>query len=112
MPQKLEERLGRAPATGTLWHMQTLPACCMLRLQVDMVIVGDDCALPHSRLTGRRGIAGTILVHKVAGAAAAAGDDLASVRGKAAAAAACLGSMGAATRACTLPGTQPADPPR
>ena len=81
-------------------------------MQVDRVIVGDDCALPHSRLTGRRGIAGTVFVHKVAGAAAAAGDDLAAVTKKVAAAAACLGSMGVATRACTLPGAQPADPPR
>ena len=34
-------------------------------VQVEMVVVGDDCALPHSRLVGRRGIAGTVLVHKV-----------------------------------------------
>lgn len=31
-----------------------------------MVIVGDDCALPPPRgVAGRRGLAGTILVHKV-----------------------------------------------
>lgn len=31
-----------------------------------MVIVGDDCALPPPRgIAGRRGLAGTILVHKV-----------------------------------------------
>ena len=30
-----------------------------------MLVVGDDCALPYSRLVGRRGIAGTVLVHKV-----------------------------------------------
>ena len=48
--------------------------------QVEMVAVGDDCALPHiSPLTGRRGIAGSILVLKVAGAAAAAGNDLTTV---------------------------------
>jgi len=41
--------------------MLTVTAC----LQVEMVVVGDDCALPHSRLVGRRGIAGTVLVHKV-----------------------------------------------
>lgn len=33
-------------------------------VQVEMVVVGDDCALPHSRITGRRGIAGTVFVHK------------------------------------------------
>lgn len=31
-----------------------------------MVIVGDDCALPPPRgIAGRRGLAGTVLVHKV-----------------------------------------------
>lgn len=40
------------------------PDACALP-QVEMVVVGDDCALPHSRLTGRRGIAGTLFVHKV-----------------------------------------------
>ncbi|KAK2985543.1 hypothetical protein RJ640_006430 [Escallonia rubra] len=36
--------------------------------QVEMVIVGDDCALPPPRgIAGRRGLAGTILVHKVRG---------------------------------------------
>ena len=48
-----------------------------------MLVVGDDCALSPSRLVGRRGIAGTVFVHKVAGASAAAGDDLATVLAKA-----------------------------
>ena len=30
-----------------------------------MVIVGDDCALAPRGVAGRRGLAGTILVHKV-----------------------------------------------
>jgi hypothetical protein len=34
-------------------------------MQVEILVVGDDCALPHRRLVGRRGIAGTVLVHKV-----------------------------------------------
>ncbi len=33
--------------------------------RVEMVIVGDDCALQARGITGRRGIAGTVLVHKV-----------------------------------------------
>ena len=33
--------------------------------KADLVIVGDDCALPGTGLAGRRGIAGTILVNKV-----------------------------------------------
>jgi dihydroxyacetone kinase len=40
--------------------------------KVEIVIVGDDCALPPPRgIVGRRWLTGTILVHKVAGAAAA-----------------------------------------
>jgi dihydroxyacetone kinase len=36
------------------------------RIPVAMVVVGDDVALPRSKgVTGRRGIAGTVLVHKV-----------------------------------------------
>ena len=35
-------------------------------LKVEMVIVGDDTALPSKgKLAGRRGLCGTILVHKV-----------------------------------------------
>jgi dihydroxyacetone kinase len=42
--------------------------------RVEIVIAGDDCALPPPRgIAGQRGLTGTILVHKVAGAAAVAG---------------------------------------
>ena len=39
-------------------------------VQVQMVVVSDDCALPEKRNVGRRGIAGTVFVHKVAAAVA------------------------------------------
>ena len=40
-------------------------------IKCEMCIVGDDCALPKDKgITGRRGIAGTLFVHKCAGAAA------------------------------------------
>ncbi len=48
----------------------------------------------------------------MAGAAAAAGHDLAAVLAAAQSAAQSVGSMGVATSVCTLPGAQPADPPR
>jgi dihydroxyacetone kinase len=51
----------------------------------------------------RRGIAGTVLVHKIAGAAAASGRSLAEVARLAREAAADLGSMGVALGACTVP---------
>jgi len=45
-----------------------------------MVIVEDDCALQKGKgITGGRGIAGTVFVHKIAGAAAARGATLEEV---------------------------------
>ncbi|CAL1369073.1 unnamed protein product [Linum trigynum] len=73
--------------------------------KVESVIVGDDCALPPPRgIAGRRGLAGTILVHKVAGAAAAAGLPLEDVAEEARHASELVGTMGVALSVCTLPG--------
>ncbi|KAF3320529.1 putative 3,4-dihydroxy-2-butanone kinase isoform X1 [Carex littledalei] len=78
--------------------------------KVEMVIVGDDCALPPPRgIAGRRGLAGTILVHKVAGAAADAGLSLIEVAGEAKHAAEQVGTMGIALSVCTLPGQVTSD---
>ncbi|GAA0141648.1 cyclase [Lithospermum erythrorhizon] len=73
--------------------------------KVEMVIVGDDCALPPPRgIAGRRGLAGTIFVHKVAGAAAASGLSLEDVAAEAKQASDSVGTMGVALTVCTLPG--------
>ncbi|MGH7121106.1 MAG: dihydroxyacetone kinase family protein [Acetobacteraceae bacterium] len=73
-------------------------------IATEIVIVDDDVALDAGADTvGRRGIAGTVLVHKVAGAAAAAGLDLARVKAEAQAAVAALGTMGVALSPCTVP---------
>ncbi|KAM5570320.1 putative 3,4-dihydroxy-2-butanone kinase [Rosa sericea] len=73
--------------------------------KVETVIVGDDCALPPPRgIAGRRGLAGTILVHKIAGAAAATGISLAAVATEARRASEMVGTMGVALSVCTLPG--------
>lgn len=75
---------------------------------MEMVIVGEDCALPPPRgLAGRRGLAGTLLCLKVAGAAAAAGLPLAAVLAETTAAAQAVGTMGVALTSCTLPGCAP-----
>ena len=44
-------------------------------LEVDMVVVGDDAGVGREKggKVGRRGIAGTVLVQKIAGALAAKG---------------------------------------
>ncbi|KAG1342695.1 hypothetical protein COCNU_05G009240 [Cocos nucifera] len=78
--------------------------------KVEMVIVGDDCALPPRRgVAGRRGLAGTILVNKVAGAAADAGLSLADVAADAKRASEMMGTMGVALSVCTLPGQVTSD---
>ncbi|RZF23734.1 dihydroxyacetone kinase subunit DhaK [Paraburkholderia sp. UYCP14C] len=73
-------------------------------IPVEMTIVADDVALSASGdHAGRRGLAGTVLVHKIAGAAAARGLPLAEVARIAREAAASLGTMGVALTACTVP---------
>ena len=73
-------------------------------IAVETVVVGDDVALTGADDTaGRRGLAGTVLVHKVAGAAAEAGAPLEQVRAEAAAVAAAVGTMGVGLTPCTVP---------
>ncbi|WP_339252453.1 dihydroxyacetone kinase subunit DhaK [Paenibacillus sp. FSL P2-0136] len=73
-------------------------------LAVDYVKVDDDIAVEDSLYTvGRRGVAGTILVHKVAGAAAEAGLPLAEVKQAAQHAAEHVRSLGFAFTSCTVP---------
>ncbi len=68
------------------------------------VIVADDAALRDTvEPARRRGIAGTVLVHKVAGAAAAAGMPLDAVVEEAGRVCAGLATMGVALGACTVP---------
>lgn len=73
-------------------------------IPVEIVVVGDDAALEGIvAQERRRGIAGTVLVHKVAGAAAEQGRDLAAVAQLAGRAADAVRSMGVALGSCTLP---------
>lgn len=73
-------------------------------IPVEIVVVADDVALRDTvEPARRRGIAGTVLIHKLAGAAIAAGRPLAEVAALARAAAADLGTMGVALGACTVP---------
>jgi dihydroxyacetone kinase-like protein len=71
----------------------------------DSVIVKDDVAVPDSTYsTGRRGIAGTVFVHKIAGAKAERGASLAEVKAAAQKTIDNVRSMGMAMSACILPG--------
>jgi dihydroxyacetone kinase-like protein len=73
-------------------------------IRTEVVLVNDDVAVQDSLYTtGRRGIAGTVLVHKIAGAAAEEGLDLASVKAIGDAVVANVASMGFALTSCTVP---------
>lgn len=73
-------------------------------ISVETVVVRDDVAVPDSTYsTGRRGIAGTVFVHKIAGAMAERGASLEEVRRAAQKAADSIRSMGMAMTPCILP---------
>lgn len=64
-------------------------------IPVEMVIVDDDVALKGTELaTGARGLAGTVLIHKLVGAAAAEGKSLPDVAALGKAAVKVLATMG------------------
>ncbi|MBD8379365.1 glycerone kinase [Klebsiella pneumoniae] len=72
-----------------------------LGYNVEMLIVGDDISLPDNKQP--RGIAGTILVHKVAGYFAERGFNLATVLREAQYAASHTAGLGVARASCHLP---------
>lgn len=73
-------------------------------LIVDYIKVDDDIAVEDSLYTvGRRGVAGTVLVHKIAGAAAELGMSLHEVKEVAQKAANNVRSLGFALTSCTVP---------
>lgn len=68
----------------------------------DMVIVNDDIAV-NENLIGRRGVAGTVLVHKIAGAAAESGLDIETVKKIAQRTVDNVRTIGVAISPCTVP---------
>lgn len=73
-------------------------------INVDYIIVNDDVAVEDSTYTtGRRGIAGTIFVHKVLGAMARSGKSLEEMKAMAEKIVKNIKSMGMATKACINP---------
>lgn len=76
----------------------------MENINVDYVVVDDDVAVEDSSFTtGRRGIAGTIFVHKVLGAMAKNGKNLKEIKAMADIIVKNIKSMGMATKPCTNP---------
>ncbi|TLM88069.1 dihydroxyacetone kinase subunit DhaK [Pseudarthrobacter sp. NamE5] len=73
-------------------------------VSVRTVLVNDDVAVEDSLYTaGRRGVGGTVLVEKIAGAAAERGDDLEAVAAIGERVNANVCTMGVALSACTVP---------
>lgn len=75
-------------------------------LQVEMVVVGDDVGVGRAKAgkVGRRGIAGTVLVHKISGALAALGRPLDEVAAYARHVASNIVSVGASLEHVHVPG--------
>jgi phosphoenolpyruvate---glycerone phosphotransferase subunit DhaK len=73
-------------------------------IQTDYVVTNDDVAVEDSTFTsGRRGIAGTIFVHKICGAAADDGKDLAGIKDLAERVNASVRTMGMSLTSCIPP---------
>ncbi len=67
------------------------------------VLVCDDVSLPKDHSAGRRGVAGTLIVEKIVGAAAENGADLATCKALGDKVSTVTASMGVALSSCTLP---------
>lgn len=76
-------------------------------LKVEMVVVDDDIALPD--LSQPRGVAGTLFVHKIAGALAEQGADLEAVAQAARRIIKGVASIGMSLDTCTIPGSPKED---
>jgi dihydroxyacetone kinase-like protein len=73
-------------------------------IKVDKVVTNDDVAVQDSLYTtGRRGVAGTVFVHKLAGAKAEEGASLEEVKAVAEKVIANVRTMGVALKPCTVP---------
>jgi len=76
----------------------------MLDLPNATVLVNDDVAVENSTYTtGRRGVAGTLIVERIVGAAAERGDTLAELKALGDAVNQATASMGVALTSCTVP---------
>jgi dihydroxyacetone kinase-like protein len=88
--------------SGDMMNFQM--AAEMLDCDNETVIVNDDVAVENSTYTtGRRGVAGTLIVEKVVGAAAERGDSLAQLKALGDAVNKATASMGVALTSCTVP---------
>uniref|UniRef100_A0A7N8X5G2 Triokinase/FMN cyclase n=1 Tax=Mastacembelus armatus TaxID=205130 RepID=A0A7N8X5G2_9TELE len=76
-------------------------------ITVDMVIVADDCAFDRPSKAGRRGLCGTVLIHKLAGALAEEGCPLDQIVLKMTEVLKRIGTLGVGLSPCSVPGCLP-----
>ncbi|WP_026556622.1 dihydroxyacetone kinase subunit DhaK [Arthrobacter sp. 35W] len=91
--------------TGDVLNFETAAEMAQAEgVEVRTVLVNDDVAVEDSLYTaGRRGVGGTVLVEKIAGAAAERGDDLDAVAAIGQRVNDNVRTMGVALSACTVP---------
>lgn len=91
--------------TGDVMNFEmAMDMAAMDDIQVASVVVNDDVAVEDSTYTaGRRGVAGTVFVHKIAGALAEQGADLDTVARVAQHVIDQVRTMGIATTSCIVP---------
>ncbi len=88
--------------SGDMMNFQM--AAEMLDRENATVIINDDVAVENSTYTtGRRGVAGTLIVERIVGAAAERGATLADLKTLGDAVNKCTASMGVALSSCTVP---------
>jgi dihydroxyacetone kinase-like protein len=90
--------------TGDILNFQMAAELVAGEIEVATVVTNDDVAVQDSLYTaGRRGVGGTVLVEKIAGAHAEAGGSLAQVTATAVKVNANARSMGLALTSCVVP---------
>ena len=90
--------------TGDLLNFRmAMEMAQMEGIAVESVVVADDVATQKHKATGQRGLAGVVLVMKMAGAEAEMGTDLYGVKEVAKWAASGLRTVGVACRPCVIP---------
>ncbi|XP_015245917.1 PREDICTED: triokinase/FMN cyclase-like, partial [Cyprinodon variegatus] len=76
-------------------------------VDVDMLIVAEDCAFDKPSKAGRRGLCGTVFIHKLAGALAEEGCSLSQIVTKMKEVLKGVGTLGVSLSPCSVPGCLP-----
>ncbi|CAI9594639.1 unnamed protein product, partial [Staurois parvus] len=76
-------------------------------IEVEMVVIADDCAFISPSKAGRRGLCGIVLIHKIAGALAEEGKSLQEIASFVRQAATGIGTLGVSLSPCSVPGSGP-----